>query len=158
MKLTGILFAALAASLFLGGISTAAAQQERDVIEVVKSQIATQRQALVAENLGLSPEESDLFWPAYRDFHKERDSLVDRRIAILKDFRDNFDGLSDEQAKKLLDDYFKLQEDILSLQKKNLKNFRKILSEKKTLRYYQIEKKLDTIIEYDLAQVVPLAE
>lgn len=58
----------------------------------------------------------------------------------------------------MLDDFMKLQDDILRLQKKYLSNFRKVLSEKKTLRYFQIENKMDTIIEYDLAQVVPLAE
>ena len=49
------LAAACVALLFAG---PAAAQQERDVIELIKSQVATQRQALVAENLNLTAEQS----------------------------------------------------------------------------------------------------
>ena len=134
------------------------AQQEGDDIEGVKSQIQTNRQALVAENLMLSESESEVFWPVYREFHSERDALVDRRIKLLREFRDNFDGLSDEQATQMLDDYFVLQDDFLALRKKFLRNFRRVLSDKTTLRYYQIENKMDSIIEYELSQVVPLAQ
>jgi hypothetical protein len=149
---------ALAALLILAPSPGLMAQQERDNIEIVKSQVKTNRQALVAENLMLSESESELFWPVYRDFHMERDLLVDRRIKILRDFRDNFDGLRDAQATQMLDDYLALQEDFLKLRKQYLKKFRRVLSDKKTLRYYQIENKLDMIIEYELSQVVPLAQ
>ncbi|MDH3511030.1 MAG: hypothetical protein OER85_09295 [Gammaproteobacteria bacterium] len=149
---------ALAAVLIMAPSSGLMAQQQRDNIEIVKSQVKTNRQALVAENLMLSESESELFWPVYRDFHMERDLLVDRRIKILREFRDNFDGLRDAQATQMLDDYLALQEDFLKLRKQYLKKFRRVLSDKKTLRYYQIENKLDMIIEYELSQVVPLAQ
>jgi hypothetical protein len=157
MKLNHLIVAVVAA-ISIAALNSAQAQQERDVIEVIKTQVSSQRQALVAENLQLSEGESAAFWPVYREFHAERDALTDRRIGLLQEFRDNFDGLSEEQAKGLLDDYIRLQDDFLKLRKKFVRRFRAILSEKRTLRYFQIENKLDTIIEYDLAQVVPLAE
>ena len=134
------------------------AQPETDVTDAIKAQIKSNRQALVAENLMLSESESEVFWPVYRDFHAQRDALLDRRIELLQEFRDNFDGLTDAQATRMLDDYFVLQEDFLSLRKDYLQKFRGVLPDKKTLRYYQIESKMDTIIEYELSQVVPLAE
>ena len=134
------------------------AQQERDVIEVLRAQIQSNRQALVAENLGLTSEESEKFWPVYREFQAERGKLEDRRIDLLIRFRDNFDTLTDEQAKKLLNDYLKLADDRNKLRKKYARIFAKILPQKKVLRYFQIENKIDTIIEFDLAKVVPLAE
>ncbi len=99
-----------------------------------------------------------VFWPLYREFHAERAELIDRRIQLLTDFRDNFDMLSDEKAKELLDNYFKLRKDTTNLQEKFAKKFREVLSDKKTLRYFQIENKMDTIIDYGLVQVTPLAE
>jgi hypothetical protein len=158
MKFKHAFVAIIAVTLFMGVFSPAMAQQERDVIELIKTQIGTQRQALVAENLQLTEQESAVFWPVYRSFHSERDKLVDRRIKILLEFRDNFDGLSEEQAKKIMDDHLALQDELLKLRKKWVKNFRGVLSEKTTLRYFQIENKLDAIIDFDLAQIVPLAE
>jgi len=136
----------------------AQAQQERDVIELIKSQISTQRQALVAENLNLTEAQTDAFWPLYREFQSKRGPLIDRRIKLLQDFRDNFDGLTDEQSGDIIDRWLKLEDDIVKLRKQYVKKFRKILPEKATLRYFQVENKLDTIIDYDLARVTPLAE
>ena len=132
--------------------------QESDVIEVIRQQVSANRQALVAENLNLTEAESENFWPVYRRFQNERAALVDRRIAILTQFRDNFATLDDATAKQLLSDALKLDDDKLRLREKFLRDFRRVLPDKKVLRYLQIENKIDTIIDYDLSQVVPLAE
>ena len=141
-----------------GAAESAIAQTEADVIETVRAQISANRKALVAANLALSEEESAGFWPLYREFHNERDALADRRMTMLLDFRDNFDDLTDEKSKQIINDYFRLQNDLLKLKKKYAKKFSKVLSAKRTLRYLQIEAKMDAIIESELTQVVPLAE
>jgi polyhydroxyalkanoate synthesis regulator phasin len=147
----------LTMAVLAGFASDTFAQQERDEIELMLAQIRTNRQAIVTENLALTAEESAVFWPLYRQFQNDRASMVDRTMKMLTDFRDNFDGLSEEQAKALVDEYFKIQKEELRLNEKYLREFRKILSQKKTLRYFQIENKLDAIIDYDLSQVIPLA-
>lgn len=158
MKLSRFAIAVPTALALIMLAAPAQAQQERDVIEVMKSQISTQRQALVAENLRLTKSESDVFWPLYREFQNERSPLIDRRIELLTKFRDNFDALTDEQAAEIIDGWVKLELDIAKLRKQYVKKFRKVLPEKTTLRYFQVENKLDTIINYDLSQVTPLAE
>jgi len=151
-------FLTIAAVMLVLPAGNLVAQQERDDTEAIKAQIQSNRQALVAENLTLGESEGEAFWPVYRDFHAERDGLLDRRINLLQAFRDNFDGLTGEQATQMLDDYFALEDDFLALRKKYLPIFREVLSDKQTLRYYQIENKMDSIIEYELSQVVPLAQ
>ncbi len=151
------IFPILSATLIMLG-STANAQTEAEVLAAVRTQLNTNRQALVAENMVMSEEESERFWPLYREFHYERDKLMDRRMSMLQDFRDNFDGLTNEQARQIIDDYFLLQEDLLKLNRKYAKKFRKILSYKHTLRYLQIETKMDAIIDSELTKIVPLAE
>lgn len=148
----------LAAAVLMGATGSASAQTEADVISAVRAQVGANRQALVAANLGLTESESEAFWPVYREFHNDRDQIMDRRVKMLTDFRNNFETLTDEQAKTMLSGYFDLQEDLLKLRKKFVKKFEKVLPQKTTLRYFQIENKLDTIIDYDLASVVPLAQ
>jgi len=158
MAFTRILSILFAAAVILGSSGDVLAQTEADTIVAVRAQLGANRQALVAENLKLTEEESDGFWSLYREFHNERDTLMDRRVTLLRDFRDNFDDLTNEQSKQIIDDYFKLQEDLLKLRKKYAKQFRKVLSDKRTLRYFQIENMIDTIIDFELVQMVPLAE
>ena len=143
------------AGLYAPSVSS---QQERDVMEVMRSQIATQRQALVAENLQLTESESDKFWPVYRDFQYDRNPLIDQRLDNIKNFRDNYETMTDEQAKAIIDSVVKYEEDMLKLQKKYIKEFRKVLPEKKVMRYMQIERKLAAVIDYDIARVIPLQE
>ena len=154
-----ILTAVVAAALFAGlYVPSTSAQQERDVMEVMRSQIATQRQALVAENLQLSQEESDKFWPVYRDFQYDRAPLIDRRLSNIKSFRDNYETMTDEQAREIIDSVVQYEEDMLKLQKKYIREFRKVLPERKVMRYLQIERKLDAVIDFDIARVIPLPE
>jgi hypothetical protein len=136
----------------------AIAQQERDAVEVIRSQIATKRQALVAENMQLSETESDKFWPVYRDYQFQRSELADQRVANITNFRDNFQTMTNEQAKTIVDDVVKYEEELLKLQKKFIREFRKVLPELKVMRFMQIERKLDAIIDFDLARVIPLTE
>jgi Spy/CpxP family protein refolding chaperone len=157
MKTKQIVMALLAAAAWLTA-GTVAAQTERDVIEVMRAQVATNRQALVAENMNLTETEADAFWPLYREFQNERANLADRRVAMLTEFRDNFDSLSEERAKEIINDHVKLEDDFLRLRKRYLPKFRKVLGEKQTMRYLQIENKLEAIIDFELARVVPLAE
>ncbi len=136
----------------------ASAQQDRDVMEVMRSQIATKRQALVAENLELSEAESEKFWPVYRDFQYERAPLIDRRLENIKSFRDNYETMTDDQARSIVDAVVKYEEDMLKLTRKFIREFRKVLPERKVMRYLQIERKLDAVIDFDLARVIPLTE
>ena len=125
--------------------------------EIMRQQVAANRQAVVAENLKLDDDQAKEFWPLYREFHMHRDELSDRRVNALEEFYENYDKLSEKQAKTLLNDHMDLRQDRLALDKKYITKFRRILSEKHTLRYFQIENKLDAVIEDELVQVIPLA-
>ena len=73
MKLNSVLSGLLVACIATIFAGPAQAQQERDVIELIKSQLSTSRQALVAENMSLTAEESEIFWPLYRNFKRSAD-------------------------------------------------------------------------------------
>ena len=134
------------------------AQQERDMIEVLRGQISTDRQAVVALNMDLSEKQSEAFWPVYREYHEKRDELADRRVKLLTEFRDNQIGMTAEQAKKMLKEAIDLEDKLNDLKHNYRADFEKVLGPRHTLRYYQIENKLDAIINYELASVVPLRQ
>lgn len=134
------------------------AQQERDKIEVLRGQISTDRQAVVALNMDLSEKQSEAFWPVYREYHEKRDELADRRVKLLTEFRDSQIGMTAEQAKKMLKEAIDLEDKLNDLKHNYRADFEKVLGPRHTLRYYQIENKLDAIINYELASVVPLRQ
>jgi hypothetical protein len=51
-----------------------------------------------------------------------------------------------------------IESDRLKLKKEYLPKFRKVLSEKKVARYYQLENKIEAIVNYEVAKVIPLVK
>ncbi len=66
--------------------------------------------------------------------------------------------MSDKKAQDMLTEVVAIAEARLKLWKSYLSQFRKILSAKKTARYYQIENKLLATVNYELANQIPLVK
>ena len=127
-------------------------------IEAARSIMATERKILIMREMSLTPEEADAFWPLYDEYVIARRELGDRRIKIITDYAAAYDSMTDELAYDLAKASLKMQSDELKLRKKYFKKFRKVLPDTKVVRYFQLESKLDAIIEFDLASQIPLMQ
>ena len=128
----------------------------RDEIELTRSEVQSRRQEIVKELMELTPQESEAFWPVYRDYQRDAATVGDQRVALIETYFSNADKLTEEQADKLLDDAFKLRKNQLDLQKKYVGKFRKVLPAVKVARLYQIENALDAIISANLQASMPM--
>jgi hypothetical protein len=142
-------------------VATAApsfAQSATDELELVRVIIQAERKAVVATNMSLSDSESEAFWPVYNEFETAVRSVNDKRVKILTELARNFETLTDEQATDLLEEHFKFQQERVKVRKSYMKKFKKVLSGKQLARFYQIDGKIDTIIDFDIARAVPLVK
>jgi hypothetical protein len=64
--------------------------------------------------------------------------------------------MSNDQARRILDEYMTIEGLRPQLRTAYLPQFRKVLPEVKVLRYYQIENKIGAAVNYELARVIPL--
>jgi len=133
------------------------ATSAHDDIELTRANIQTRRQEIVQSMMELSPTESEAFWPVYREYRNEVTKLGDERVKFIERFANQASTMSDEESKKLLDDWFKLRERHLGLQKKYAGKFRKVLPGAKVARFYQIENALDTVVSANLQAAMPVA-
>jgi hypothetical protein len=137
-----------------------AAQQPTSVqqeIRLTRDEINRDRQAIVKAALPLDATESAKFWPIYDEYKMEQKKIGDRSWKALTGFAENYDGLGDATSKTVLDDWLGAREDQAKLAKKWRGKFVKAIGEKKTLRFYQIEAKLDQAIQGEVIQAIPLA-
>ena len=58
----------------------------------------------------------------------------------------------------MLDEHLEIKSDLLKVQKKYLRQFRRVLRELTVARFYHLENKLDAEIDIALADVIPLFE
>ena len=127
-------------------------------IQMARSLTEAQRQATMAANLSLSDEQSQKFWPIYRDYRNEVGALNDKMVQLIRDFADNFDSLSDSKAKSITRTYLQIEKQRIDLKAKYVDKYAKVLSAVQTARVLQIENKLDALVQAGLAKSIPLAQ
>jgi len=152
-NMKNVMWLIVLASLLLSGVAQA---QVNDAIELTRAVLQTERQAIVTATLGLSDSESKVFWPLYRTFRAEMAAIGDRRVKLIHQYAENWESLSDSVADSMLDDALDIESETLKLRKKYFKQFGKVLSPTTVARYYQIETRMDTVINLELAAEIPL--
>jgi hypothetical protein len=141
----------------IGFVGMATAQDKAaDNMEIVKEKIRTDKKLFIATNMQLTESEAKAFWPVYESYQAELGKLRDREVKLIEEFAANFGTMSDDVAKNLLDDSLSIDSSHQTLRQTYLAKFRGILSDKKVARYYQLESKIDAILEYELAKLIPL--
>lgn len=138
-----------------------AAQQPasvQDEIKLTRAEIQKDRQAIVKAALPLDAAEAAKFWPVYAEYKAEQEKIGDRSWKALTAFGENYDKLGEETSKTVLDDWLGARESQAKLARKWRGKFAKAIGEKKTLRFYQIEGKLDQAIQGEILQQIPLAK
>ena len=118
--------------------------------------IQTNRLSIIAANIQLSPQQSDVFWPLYHEYRGELLGVNDRLALLIREYAANFQIMTDEKAEALLDELIRIDKDRMKLKESYVKKFKKVLPSKVVMRYFQVENKLDTIINYELAAEIPL--
>jgi len=125
-------------------------------IELTRAVIQIKRQAIVTGAMDLKEAEAQAFWPLYRDYRTEMFKVNDRYVTALVTYLDNYDNLSDQLADKLLNDYLSIEKARLDVKAKYVPRFRKVLPSKKVVRFFQVDNKLDVLINAELASEIPL--
>jgi hypothetical protein len=144
--------------VFLFSIVNVFAQDADSYIEVLKSEIKTDKKAIITETMQFTEQQSAAFWPVYNEFEHELDKLSSKRIANIKDFAANYDSLTDEKADELIKTSFSFQNDRLSLNEKYYKKFADVLTPIVAAKYMQLENQIQLILDLSIAANLPLAK
>jgi hypothetical protein len=142
--------------LSLGAMPASSQEKPSDNMQVVVEKIRADKKLFVAENMQLTDAEAKAFWPTYKQYQDELFLLRTRTAKLIKDYADAYATMTNNTAKKLLDEYMTLEALGPKLRKAYLPKFRKALPEVKVARYYQIENKIQAALFYELAAKIPL--
>jgi hypothetical protein len=152
--------AILAVGLVLSLFSLPALAQDKpaDNMQILRDKIKADKKLLVAGNMDLTESEAKEFWPIYDDYQKDFHKINERLGALLKSYAADYNDktMTDEKAKKLIDESLSIDQDELKLRSSYVPRLTKVLPATKVARYLQIENKIRSVLRYDLASVVPL--
>jgi Spy/CpxP family protein refolding chaperone len=152
------LAAVLTLTLTLAATAAQPGDADKANLGILVDTIRANRKALVAANLKLTDEEAARFWPLYDKYQAELNAVQDRAVKVIQDYTASFQNLSNEQAMKLADEWLSAEGDRVKVRRTYLDEFAKVIPGKKVVRFYQIENKMDAVIRYELASVIPVVE
>ena len=153
------------AALVLSAAALAAAApdhhegQEQDVqtlIELMRKDVRADKADIVAKTMELSAEEAALFWPIYKRYEAEGRALGDERLAIITDYAESFDTLTDEKARDLVTRAVALDGKVQALKERYLEEFLAALPAKVVARFYQVDNRINNLIGLELSGQIPL--
>jgi DNA-directed RNA polymerase subunit F len=139
-------------------LTVAAQEKPADNMQIVLEKVRADKKLLVSENMQLTEAEAKAFWPVYDQYQDELILLRKRTVKLIKDYADAYEKMSNETAKKLLDELMSIEALGPKLRQAYLPKFRKVLPEVKVVRYCQIENKINAALMYELAANIPLMQ
>jgi hypothetical protein len=158
-------------SLLVAGIAaTLSAQQQGQQkqqqeptssdMEILKEKVRADKKLLVASNMKLTDQEGKAFWPVYDSYQKDLQAINERLLKTIHEYADAFNkgSVPDDTAKKLMNDYIKIEEDEAALKRAYVPKLETAVSPAKAARYLQIETKIRSAFKYDLAKEIPLVQ
>ena len=156
MKKILIAFAAVAA-LGAAEATLAQATNTRDDTELLISQIQTDKRAIVLSTLQLTDPQVQAFTPIYDEYQREMKDLMTRGSEIINKFAANYGAMTDDAAKDIMKDFFKLRDDRNAVLEKYSKRMQKALPPTKVLQWLQVENKLNALLDVEAAASIPIS-
>ena len=154
----GLAAAVASAQAPAAGTQTAA-QKQADVdkvIELFRKDVRAEKADIVAKTMKLEAAQAAAFWPVYKAYEAERQAVGDQRLAVIQDLAEHFDTLNDAKAQGLLNRSFAIEEQRLAIDKKYKDEFLKVLPAKAVARFFQVEYRLDNLINLKISSEIPL--
>jgi Zn-dependent M32 family carboxypeptidase len=127
-------------------------------IDLFRKDIRSQKKQMIAANMKLTDKEAEQFWPIYDQYTAELVKINDQKYAAIKQYAQNYDTLTDDQAVTLTRQALEVDASVAQLRQKYIPLFRKVISGKKTATFFQLDRRLVMLIDLQLASQIPLVE
>jgi hypothetical protein len=155
--------ALIAATLgFNANVASAQTQPSQEEIDQAIAQLRkdarTEINALIGANMNFTSDEAAKFWPLYKTYEEQRKQLTDERIAIIKDYADNFTNMTDAKATELMNRGLALEAKSEAAKSAFMAELLKVLPGKTVARFYQVHNRIDTLVDLMLAAEIPIVQ
>jgi hypothetical protein len=127
-------------------------------IRLLREDVRSERKQFVAANLPLTDTEATKFWPIYDEYAAEVWKIGDARVALIKEYVQSYDTMTDAQANDFINRSAAIDQQFSALLTKYVPIFEKVISPKKTARWYQIDRRLDLLVNVQLAANIPIID
>jgi hypothetical protein len=126
-------------------------------IQLLRENLQSEKNDIITKAMAFSEAESTKFWPIYRQYASEQQKLGSQRIALIKDYAKNYDNMDDAKARSMVQRMFQIDTANEKLRQEYLPQFEQALGAVRAMRFYQVDSRLNQMINLQIASEIPLA-
>lgn len=130
----------------------------RAYVELLRSDLRSQKVALITEVMQFTEAEDAKFWPVYREYETELAAINDDRLAGIKQYAANYEAMTDAVADKLARAALDLEARRHALKVKYYERFQSVLSPKTAARFLQVENQILLLLDLQIAASLPIIQ
>ncbi len=156
INLKQLLAVTMGLGLWLSSSTAVTGQVRRDLVETFRGDLKADRKALIAEEMKFTDQESEAFWPIYRNYRAEVEKATDRLVKLILEYADLYPDVPDPRAREMLTQYTKVETELLSIKRKYFKKLGKVLPPAKVFRFAQLDNRFDLGTRVAVAAWVPM--
>ena len=127
-------------------------------IQMMRKDIRSQRKQIIAANMKLTDSEAEKFWPVYEQYISDLVKINGTKYALIKQYVETRGALTDSEAETAVNQWVGVDQSVSELRKRYIPIFRKVLSPKNTALFYQIDRRVQLMIDLQLASSLPMIE
>lgn len=126
------------------------------LVELLRKDVRAEKADIIGKTMKFDAAQAAAFWPVYKAYEAERQVLGNDRLAVIQDLAEHFESLNDAKAKGLLDRSIAIEEKRVALEKRYAAEFLKVLPAKTVARLFQVESRLNNLINLEISSQIPL--
>jgi hypothetical protein len=130
----------------------------RAYVELLRSDIRSQKIAIITEMMQFTEADDEKFWPVYREYETELAKINDDRLALIKEYADNYEKMTDAVADRLASGALDLEARRNALKARYYDRFKSVLSPKTAARFLQVENQILLILDLQIAASLPIVQ
>jgi hypothetical protein len=130
----------------------------RAYVELLRSDVRSQKIAILTELMDLTDREDESFWPIYRQYDVELSAVNDERVKLIADYAKNYEAMTDTVANRIASGWFEVEAKRSAVKLKYYDRVKAALSARQAARFLQIENQLQMLIDLQIAAALPIIE
>jgi len=127
-----------------------------DPMALFRMDLRNAKADIIAKNMQLTASQAAAFWPIYKKYEADYAKIQDGRVAMLKDYIQHMDSLTDAKAKEIMKTVMARKGQMLKMRTSYEAQLTKVLPAVVVLRFFQIDMYLSTIMDLQIQSLFPL--
>jgi hypothetical protein len=124
-------------------------------IESLRADMRADKVQIITQAMKFSDKDAAVFWPIYKKYAYDLSTLNDQRVQLIKEYSEKYPTMNDADAKAMADKMFKYESQRIDFKKKYFKEFNKALPALTVVKFFQLENRLDLLVDVALASQLP---